>query len=193
MLSDYLKTNSRSDHDSIENSIDLVKCASESESYLKLIKAFYGYYKPIEIIFDSYQNEFQNLGIDVKARHKLNLLTDDLKHLGLSQNDISNLPTCHNLTEIKDLSEAIGALYVLEGSTMGGQIIFRQLSKSGIVTNGDEKGRFFKAYGADTMKMWNDFKNSLNKIPEADNDVVLSKAKETFNTLEAWLTTSMQH
>lgn len=188
MLSDYLKQHSRKDHDSIENSIDLVKCATNPLIYTKMIKAFYGYYFPMEKVFDHFKNEFNEMGVDVKARHKIKLLEDDLRHLGLSDEEIKVLESCTEIPAITNIAEAMGALYVLEGSTLGGQIIFRQLGKAGILVNGEDRGRFFKSYGNETALMWSAFKESLNKIPESHNDVVLDKAKETFNTLENWLT-----
>lgn len=192
MLSDYLKEHSRKDHDSIEGSIDLVKCAADPEKYLKVLKAFYGYYLPVEKIFDEYAADFMAMGINLEERHKLKLLTDDLQHLGLSEKEITLLKVCDQLPAMNNVNEAIGVLYVLEGSTMGGQIIFKTLGKAGILNNGDERGRFFKAYGPQTMEKWLEFKKSLNTVPQTENELVLKKAKETFNTLEKWLAVSMQ-
>lgn len=184
MLSDYLKTNSRKDHDSIESKVDLVKLAAHPEHYEKLLKAMYGFYHTIEAGLIPFKNEFQNLGINLDERLKLNLLSEDLAHFNVSA---ETLPVCANTPAMTNIQEAMGVLYVLEGSTMGGQIIFRQLLKSGIISEGSAGGNFFKPYGEATMPMWMKFKESLNKLSGIDDDAVLNKARETFNKMEVWL------
>ena len=187
MLSEYLKTNSRKDHDSIESKVDLVKLAANSDHYLKLLKAFFGYYSNIEKTFLQFESGFASLGVNLKERLKINLLISDLKHFHVSDEEIQKLPLATNLPSMNNIHEAMGVLYVLEGSTMGGQIIAKQLVKSNVITNELNGGHFFKPYGASTMPMWLSFKDSLNKLSEDKNDDVLNKARETFNTMEEWL------
>ena len=187
MLSDYLKLNSRTDHDSIESKVDLVKLASHPDQYIKLIKSFLGYYSSIENTFLKFEEEFSQLGINLKDRLKKNLLIADIKHFGVTEEDIKKLPIATDVPAMSNIHEAMGVLYVLEGSTMGGQIIFKQLIKSNIIGPDSAGGNFFKPYGAATMPMWLSFKDSLNKLSNDKNELVLKKARETFNTMEAWL------
>ena len=187
MLSDYLKKNSRKDHDSIENSIDLLKFSTDLNQYTNLIKAFYGYYISVEKSLLPFEKDFSKIGIDLIERSKINLLKDDLHKCGLRDEEITNLPVCTKIPKVTDLSEAMGVLYVLEGSTLGGQIITRTLSESSILKNDGERGKFFNAYGTRTREMWMSFKTSLDTLPEEDSERVLGTAKNTFNTMESWL------
>jgi heme oxygenase (biliverdin-IX-beta and delta-forming) len=50
----------------------------------------------------------------------------------------------------------IGALYVLEGSSLGGRFIARQLAAS-LGLNAENGGRFFQGHGAATETHWGDF------------------------------------
>lgn len=192
MLSDYLKEHSRKDHDSIESKVDLVKLATNPNHYLKLLQAFLGFYTNIEKSFLTFEEEFSALNINIAGRLKKNLLINDIKHFGVSDEEIKNLPVSNEVPEIKNIHEAMGVLYVLEGSTMGGQIIFKQLLKAEIITPNSEGGNFFKPYGAATMPMWMSFKESLNRLSTDKNDLVLEKARETFNTMETWLIKSVR-
>lgn len=184
MLSDYLKINSKKEHDSIESKIDLVKLATNLEHYTSLLKAMYGLYASVETAFLPYQNDFQELGINLNQRLKKDLLAEDLKQFNQG---IENLPICDQIPSMQNIHEAMGVLYVLEGSTMGGQIIYKQLLKSNIISEGNPGGNFFKPYGQNTMPMWMSFKKSLDLLSDQHDDVVLNKARETFKKMEDWL------
>jgi heme oxygenase len=186
-VSEHLKIHTKAAHDSVENSIDLVSCSTNLAAYTQLIKSFYGYYFEAEKVFNLFQKEFLGMGIDLKSREKINLLKDDLLSLGFSEKEIVDFPVCHKFPDITNITEAMSALYVLEGSTLGGQIIFKQLSNSGILVNGDGRGKFFKSYGANTRSMWMDFKKSLDSLSHTEMPKILATAKETFKSLEVWL------
>lgn len=187
MLSEHLKKHSRPDHDSIENSIDLLKLANNLGDYTNLIKAFYGYYFSVENSLKHFESNFLAIGINLNERSKLPLLKKDLESLGVKPEEILKLPKCTLLPEINTFAQAMGVLYVLEGSTLGGQIISRQLAKSQILLNGQERASFFISYGPSTGLMWSNFKKSLDTMPEESTDDVLMAAKKTFSTMETWL------
>lgn len=187
MLSEHLKKHSRPDHDSIENSIDLLKLSTNINQYTNLIKAFYGYYFHLEDNLRKFNNDFSSIGINLSERSKLHLLEDDLKKLGLDDKGIKEIKLCTDYPEMKNFSQAMGILYVLEGSTLGGQMISRQLGKSKILIDGEERGKFFMAYGPRTYEMWTNFKKSLDTLPADSTQEVLIAAKSTFNTMESWL------
>ena len=184
MLSDYLKEQCRLDHDSIENSLNLLKLVSHPDHYLGLLKTFYSYYLPTEQRLYSLEKDFSKLGIDFNQRAKLNLLKADLNYLGLTEAEIGNIDLCQSIPNVNDIYQAMGMLYVLEGSTLGAQIIFKRLTKSNVISAHGLGGSFFKPYEAQTLNMWQQFKHALNLL-SGDNDLrILTAAKETFKTLE---------
>jgi heme oxygenase len=65
----------------------------------------------------------------------------------------------------RNLAEAMGMLYVLEGSRLGGRLILRTVSERG----GDVSDlQFLDPYGADTGRRWQRFLNVLQRHTEGD-------------------------
>lgn len=61
-----------------------------------------------------------------------------------------------NLPVINTVGQLVGALYVIEGSTLGGQLISRSLNQHlGLTLN--TGARFFYGYGEQTALMWQSF------------------------------------
>ncbi len=184
MLSDDLKNTTHEVHQQLETKMDLMSRLETKESYLELLKKFYQYYLPIESKLSAYPNE-----LPLEGRMKISLLKKDLLALGLSEDEISTLPAAKTVPEINSASEAIGAFYVLEGSTMGGQVISKQLRTKLEITP-ETGGSFFWAYGPKTMPMWLAFREFLNSdetSQKRDKSKILESAKSTFLSLERWV------
>jgi|SRR5450830_1056535 len=60
------------------------------------------------------------------------------------------------IPEIAGIGHLVGILYVLEGSTLGGQFISASLLKNHGL-HGTQGARFYKGYGEKTALMWQDF------------------------------------
>lgn len=69
--------------------------------------------------------------------------------------------TARDFEYIDSPATAIGALYVLEGSSLGGQFLSRQLHDRLQVTPANG-GAYFAAYGAATARHWHAFRNWAN-------------------------------
>ena len=88
----------------------------------------------------------------------------------------------------KPLREALGCLYVLEGSTLGGKIITAHLKR--VLPLDESRGcSFFNSYGDDVGPMWSSFLGILSRHCERhdDADVVVHSACQTFASLDRWL------
>ncbi len=84
---------------------------------------------------------------------------------------------------VTDVPTLIGLLYVIEGSTLGGQVIARQVQQSlGVsVLHG---GRFFYGYGEQTEQHWQDFWDFANSMTQPDDELVMAEAAvATFDAL----------
>lgn len=188
MLSHLLKTSTQEAHHSIEQKVQLTLLINDKSTYLKLLKAFYGYYKNLEASFFPFEQELQNqFNINLKERLKINHLISDLKYFGTTAAEIASLKTCQKIPLVNSLYDLMGVLYVLEGSTMGGQIITRILQKNHLTDKEFNGGHFFRSYEENTMQMWADFKGTLDKMPPHKNQEILARAEETFSTMENWL------
>ena len=178
MISETLKKTTRPAHDKIENSVDLVTATKDEITYPEVLKAFYAYYLPVEAKLYTFHDQFTEVGINLDDRLKSGMIAFDLETLGIRSGELEGVQLCQELPDIPDFYSAMGCLYVLEGSTLGGQVICRNIKSS---------DTFFRAYGDQTMLMWNSFKNILNNMPAEQEQTLVKAARETFTTLNKWL------
>jgi heme oxygenase len=188
MILQRLRAETRAEHEALEGHIDLLGRPWSMDFYRRLLEKFYGFYAVIEPPLFS-RPEWQPLGVDVGKRLKLPLLVEDLKFLGLGEAEIEELPRCANAPSIATFPQALGAAYVLEGSTLGGQIITRHLKKE----LGVEVGRgisFFMSYGAEVGPMWRQFTSVLDSFDGDAGEMaeIVDTAGATFRTFDEWLT-----
>lgn len=148
------------------------------EDYAALLKMFFGFYGPLENSI--HRHITQDLLPDIHGRQKTSLLQEDLNTLGL---DTQQIPICFSLPQINNSAAAFGALYVLEGSTLGGRIITRMLLQNDAVPR--EALRFFSGYGEATGGKWKTFLQALNS--QAQQPETITGANDTFYYLKNWM------
>jgi heme oxygenase len=74
---------------------------------------------------------------------------------------------------------------VLESSTLGGQIIAGMVSRE---LDSLKSLSFFVGYGAETRRMWQSFKNFINRPFAAVQKLeIIAAAEDTFITLNHWI------
>ena len=82
-----------------------------------------------------------------------------------------------------------GCMYVLEGATLGGQIIRRLLKEKLSITSANG-GAFFSAYGDRVRVMWNEFREALSQFAIShpdESEAIVASASETFAKFDHWL------
>lgn len=187
MIMQRLKRDTRIYHEQIEQIVDLPSRLRSREGYRAVLVKFYGFYAPLEVGLRRIDGLALALS-DVAVRRKAGLIARDLVALGVPAAELSTLSYCDDLPALPDVAHALGCLYVLEGATLGGQIIARQLTDSLGVT-ADSGGAFFSGYGPATGPMWRSFGAGLAAYaatPEREAAVVTA-ARETFRAFERWL------
>lgn len=123
-------------------------------------------------------------------RGKLGWLEQDLSALGLSSTEIAALPKAPALTFMDGLPACFGASYVMEGSTLGGQVIVKHLLQR---FSSDINGRirYYQGYGEQTLERWRQFAALLeHHFPDARKNQVgeiTAAACLTFESLQDWL------
>ncbi|GKS12279.1 biliverdin-producing heme oxygenase [Paenibacillus chitinolyticus] len=156
------------------------------ETYRTYLEKFYGFILPSEKALSTLP-EWEERGFDIESRLKTPLLENDLEQLGLTKRQIEELPRCGNLPDVSTLPRALGYLYVLEGSTLGGQLITKQL-KAILSVDPEVNGRYFNSYGAELRTKWSEFREFLlENVKTEEQEQVLAAAKETFILLDQWL------
>jgi heme oxygenase len=183
-----LKQATRSAHDRIERALPLLDRSLTGERYLRVLQSLYGFYAPLEPLCEVEAGPTAAV-LELKTRRKAPLLADDLAILGHAHSEIQALPSCRTLPMVTEPSQAIGVLYVLEGATLGGQIISQRLRESLAITAANG-GSFFACYGDGRREMWRRFAAHVDGAPNLDVDTAIAAAIETFESLERWLTAS---
>ena len=112
----------------------------------------------------------------LELRQRAHLLREDLP-------GAASLPLCPTLPPLGTRAQVLGALYVLEGSTLGGQVITRQLAKAGI-----GQRRYFAGHAERTGPLWQSFCQLLAAEATDDNQAeIVQSAIQTFQALHAWI------
>lgn len=99
---------------------------------------------------------------DLAQRRKLPLLLADLEYLQVETPDTPARPLS---LAAKDMSVpfAMGIMYVMEGSTLGGRFIGNNIQKTLGYTQ-ETGARYFGGYGPTTGSMWKSFLQQLNHL-----------------------------
>lgn len=121
-------------------------------------------------------------GLSSEGRWKLPRLQKDLEYLGIDTTRIEKGPV---LVRLGSLDQALGMFYVLEGSTLGGQIISRNLKRALDLTPATGAA-FFSSYAADVYLKWSESRDIITRCAE-DEDEVLRSASATFIAFNDYL------
>lgn len=186
-----LRSETRAEHDAIEHALNLTDGQLSLDGYRRRIEQFYGFYRPLEQKMLERKAWFSPW-LDIGERLKTPLLAADMTALGSAP--AASLPWCVKLPGLEGAPECFGCLYVLEGSTLGGQVISRHVREKLNVTP-DAGGLFFNGYGPRTGSMWQQFRMALTGFsghtgtttgPRDTQDRVVAAARLTFETLRRW-------
>jgi heme oxygenase len=157
------------------------------DEYKYVLKTFYGFYYPLEQKITGLQ-EWQSMDFNIENRRKAPFLLKDMKSMGISDAEISDIPMCDDLPEINNLSQALGCMYVVERATLGGQIVAKKLND--IFGFDQEKGAaFFNSYGQEVRPMWKSFGDLINNYA-ADNNIeepIVQSSHDTYFKFNNWL------
>jgi len=181
MLHTLLKNTTMSSHHEIEKNPMLKKILSKSlsrEDYSDILNRFLGFIEPFEA------KVRQILKSDMNSHLlKTQWLKKDLKSLN-SEMDIKLNSFSNSISTVAD---ALGALYVLEGSMLGGQMILRHLKKFDFIT--EENSNYYSGYKENTAENWKSFLNTLEKFDNEhpkQREGVVNSAIKTFEELDRW-------
>lgn len=173
MLSTNIKETTKEAHLNLEKKVvQKMKAIRSNADYADFLKHFYAYFNKVEQAIAPYITA--QLLPDHAERRNSAYLKQDIEELGF---DVNELPSA-TAPEVNNTLQALGALYVMEGSIMGGPIIVKMLEKGGIT-----KGvSFFSGYGEATGMMWGKFVAVLNEQAktEADEAQAIKSADDTF-------------
>jgi heme oxygenase len=175
-----LRAETRPYHDAVEqNEFNqaLVAGTPSEAATTRFLTRMYGFLAPYEAALLGHAAAL-GPAWEIPERLRAHLILADL-HVEASQ-----LPLCPALPPLATGPQLLGAMYVLEGSTLGGQVLARQLAKAG-----SSQLRYFTGYGAQTGPRWKAFCQLLSEAATdaaTENEIVQS-AIHTFQHLATWL------
>ncbi len=181
MLDIQLKEQTRKDHALLEKKLlDRISAIAHVPDYVALLSVLYGYYSAVE---NKLACVFENQSAaDFFNRRKAARILDDI---AFHVPDYQQPVLCARLPEVTSFHSALGVLYVLEGSTLGGRIIAQLISRKLDV---DAGFTFFLSYGDDVDTMWSSFKRVLQEPYSSEQETeVITGALQTFRTFYYWL------
>lgn len=175
MLSNTIKEATKSAHQQLEVVVvKKLKAIRTNTDYADLLKHFYAYFSKVEQAIAPYITK--EVLPDYGERRTSIYLKQDIEALGFDTNSLPHAQA----PGINSAAEAMGALYVMEGSIMGGKIIVQMLFKGGIT----EGVSFFSGYGEATGSMWASFIEALNKTGASNPQAAIDAANKTFSQFE---------
>ncbi len=121
---------------------------------------------------------------DIQERFLSSKLSDDLSALKMPRLTVA----APQIDWIKDLPSAIGSIYVLEGSTLGGRVIIKRVMDQ-LGLTADHGASYYAGYGAETGTKWKAFQQAIHAYPWDDHaaDTIIQAANQTFSALEKWM------
>ena len=164
-------------HIALEKRLPFFSDTLDTPAFERLMQAYYGFYQPLEqalLASGAVPDDFNLL-----PRLKADTLRADLRALGATADD---LPLCEDLPVIDSSAASLGVLYVLEGATLGGQILRREIAAR-LNLDADNGAAFLDVYGAATGRRWREFIEYLSNRPMAASEraAVVSAAQTTFS------------
>jgi heme oxygenase len=145
------------------------------EHYVRLLGRLYGFYTAFEAAAELRPTRSGWLEIDLTA-------------FGVGQSQRARLPRCSGFPDLATPEAQLGALYVVEGSALGGVTLARHLD--GLVGEGLLDGRrFFSGRQAETGAAWKAYLQRLSAASGAatDRETIIFTANATFAVFERWL------
>ena len=153
-------------------------------AYIDLLARLYGFHKAFEAGYAAAPAAMAE-AIELDGRRRSQDLRSDLEALGFG-GELDGLETCAAVPARASEAEWLGALYVTEGSTLGGALIARTLESAGFSAH---ERRFFLAYGERRSWMWRIFVARLET--HADDEPAARAAEasavRTFAAFDAWV------
>jgi len=170
-------------HKTLEARLPLTHPELDLGTYTRIIQAYYGFHAPLQRQIETF------LGAEAfdPERQKTPALLKDLHALGLSTAQINALPLCTSLPTLDSEARLLGIMYVMEGATLGGQVL-RRIIADRLAIGADNGGEFLDVYGRDTGRLWKAFLKQLAGFDHPElNPQVVDAACATFASFEQWL------
>lgn len=168
-------------HAALESSDLVLPATTERTRYARLVGAMLSFHTAIERELGRFERDLAVRGLPLKDRYKSDLLRRESEELDSPQ-------FAEPRIRFGSVAHAAGALYVTEGSTLGGRLIAKAVHK-----HLDHVSSYYGCYGAETAHRWRVTGDALNDFARHDGDVsaMVAGANATFAGLRDHLQRSL--
>jgi heme oxygenase len=166
----------------LELSKSILKADIQPEDYKRYLAAMYGFVKPFE---SQAYPALAAIVPDIEDRRKTHLMEQDLRALGYTDTQIAALPLAD--WQAGTAAGNMGALYVMEGSALGGMVISKHIQAT-LGLDASNGASFFQPYGAALGAKWKAFLGVFTGYTQEHQCApeVISTATDTFKAIYHW-------
>lgn len=178
-----LRERTRSEHEAVEAAMPLMQKTLTRELYVHVLRCLF------PVVHDWERWALKGAPSDllplVEARRRSALLADDLLFFNSDPDYDASvvIDALDRLAADKGPQSYaaifLGAMYVMEGSTLGGQYIARHVEER-LGLRQCEGDAYFRGYGDQTGPMWTEFKKHLHDIHDKEKERAIEAAKAMF-------------
>ena len=174
-----LREATAADHEAVEKSIPLLGNDLTLATYLATLEQMFPFISAWEMFAGD--NAPPEIAFLIAARERSHLLEADIIALGgrVRRGEHVALP------EITGSSAFLGAMYVMEGSRLGGQLIAQYVSSKLSLRSGTT---YFHGFGTKTGGMWKEVISRIEtSIPDTEAASAVLVAKAMFRAFGQWM------
>jgi len=164
-------------HAAVESATGLPGAVRHRLDYLSLLSRLDGFHQAAELAIADprWADRWAGISLDLSRHRRAYLLEVDLEAMQAPR------PAPATFEGIDDFPSALGCLYVVEGSALGGRVIGPAI-RSAI---GDVPTNFFDSIGRGHPSPWRSLKEALRHYGDGgDCDAVVEGARVTFRAFE---------
>jgi heme oxygenase len=178
---EQLRRETLAEHNAVEQSVPLMDGKLDADTYVSYLLKLHGMIAAWEELAPPSAPAWIRPLLAARKRGQLLIL--DLTWFGADASGEAR----PRLPEMRDAAGLLGAMYVMEGSTLGGQLIARHVERVLGLTAG-QGNAYFRGHNERTGQLWKEFCDGLRtKVPGSETDAVIAAAKAMFRVFGSWM------
>jgi heme oxygenase len=182
MLQDRLKSVTKINHDELESLMfvnEIMNKTLSIEQYKILLTTNYIIHAELESTLHEHLSADLRDKLQIEHRNKIDALQQDLDEMQIRQEELEALDLSFLQMEAGNAA-SLGAMYVLEGATLGGQFIYKKLKANPAFEN--LSLNYYAVYQQNLMPNWLSFVDIINSsVPESEYETAERAALQMFN------------
>jgi heme oxygenase len=186
-LVERLAAETREHHADADADVDrfLFRAATTHHDYRAFLIRIYGFVMPLEAALVAAPGLTEV--IDLDDRTKAPALLHDLVALGLTHDDLAEVPLCLSVPAFRGPAAALGWLYVVERPMLATAVLRRHLATR-LGAQMEYASAYLQLYGGTAGTRWRELGVALDRVAgtEAIADRVIAAATDAFRCMHRW-------